>query len=66
MPNRKELQNKTNRYPGISRTIRQNKRIEAELRDEDTALERTKAFRLGRVKLPVLHVEQIPVVKEVA
>ena len=51
MPNRKELQNKTNKYPGIQKIIRENKRIEAELRDEDTLPERTRAYRLGREKI---------------
>lgn len=51
MANRKELQNKTNSNKGISRVIRENKRTEAEIRNEQTPLERTKANRLRHSKL---------------
>jgi hypothetical protein len=50
MPNRKELQSK-GFQKGASRIIRDNKRNEAELRNEETPVERTRAFREGRVKV---------------
>lgn len=43
MPNRVELQNKTSRYPGVSKTIKVNKRTEAEKRNADYQAEQLTA-----------------------